>query len=107
MKKLALSTAITAALSLTVALSPAFADDDRNKMMIYHVTITNATVNHKLTPPIVIAHKKGFKLFKLGDATMPASAELAELAETGNPSALASALMDIPMVSSWRHTLHN
>ncbi len=96
MKKLALSTAITAAL----CFNPVFADDDHDEMMTYHVTITNATVNHKITPPIVIAHKKGFHLFKLGDANYPASAELAELAETGNPGPLADMLSYNPKVKA-------
>jgi len=87
MKKLVLATAITAALSF----NPVFADDDSD-MMIYHVTITNATVNHKIAPPIIIAHEKGFQLFKLGDDTSPASMELATLAETGNPGPLANML---------------
>jgi len=96
MKKLALTTAIAAAISFNTAI----ADDDDDKMMVYHVTVTNTTVHHKLTPPIIIAHKKGFHLFKVGDMTHPASPELAELAETGNPGPLAEMVKHNPKVKA-------
>ncbi len=51
----------------------------------YEVTITNNS-NQVVTPPLVIAHTDAFSVFKVGE---PASAELAEQAETGNPASLA------------------
>lgn len=98
MKKLALSTAVAALLSTNIA----FADDDHDdrKMMVYHVTITNTTVNHVLTPPLIVAHKKGFHLFSVGNSEHPASDGLATLAETGNPGPLAEELSDNPKVYS-------
>ena len=88
MKKLTLASAITAAL----CINPAFADNGHHDMMVYHVTITNTTTNHVITPPIVIAHKKGFHLFHLGNIDKPASEGLATLAETGSPMKLADML---------------
>ena len=95
MKKLALASALTTAL----CVNPAFADDNRHGLMTYHVTITNTTTNHVITPPIVIAHKKGFHLFHVGNIDMPASPELATLAETGDPEALAEMLIHNPKVT--------
>ena len=99
MKKLALSTAITAVLSTSLFINPAFADKDRDEMMVYHVTITNTTTNHILTPPIIVAHGKGFHLFRLGDSMHPASEGLATLAETGNPAVLVDEVSGDPKVS--------
>ena len=97
MKKLVLASAITAAL----CINPVFADDDHHgDLMTYHVTITNTTTNHVITPPIVIAHKKGFHLFHVGNSKMPASPELATLAETGHPEDLVDMLMHNDKVSN-------
>lgn len=51
----------------------------------YEVTVTNNS-NQVVTPPLVIAHTDAFSVFQVGE---PASAELAEQAETGNPALLA------------------
>lgn len=99
MKKLTLASAVTAAL-FTLNINSVFADDNHRDMMVYHVTITNTTTNHVITPPIVIAHKKGFHLFHLGDINKPASDGLVELAETGSPMALAHMLNGNDKVSS-------
>jgi len=107
MKKLTLTTAGTAALLINSIFNPvfsplfstAFANDKHNGMMVYHITITNATTNHVITPPIVIAHNKGFHLFKLGNKNYPASDGLATLAETGNPAVLADMLSNDSSVS--------
>jgi len=84
MKKLPIALAMASCL----AFSNVIADDDNN-MKTYHVTITNTTANHIITPPIVIAHKKRFKLFHVAQ---PASAELATMAETGNNMPLIDSL---------------
>jgi len=79
-KKLFVSSVLASSLLLSSAVS--FADDELN---VYHVTVTNTTANHVLTPPAVIAHKHGYQAFKIG---MPSSTALATLAETGNPAPL-------------------
>jgi len=97
MKKLTLASAITAALFF----NPAFADDDSDgDMMIYHVTITNTTAHHVITPPLVIAHGKGFHFFKVGDSNHPASEGLAILAESGDPSTLEAMVKNNPKVTA-------
>ena len=53
----------------------------------YKVTITNATSNHVITPPLIVIHNRHFKLFEV---TGTASKGLAVQAETGNPSILAA-----------------
>ena len=52
----------------------------------YAVTITNLTRGQVITPPAVVVHRRGFKLFEVNGA---ASEGLAILAETGNPAVLA------------------
>lgn len=52
----------------------------------YRVTITNATVNHIITPPLIVIHNRKFKLFEVATA---ASEGFATQAETGNPAVLA------------------
>lgn len=52
----------------------------------YQVTITNATGHHVITPPLIVIHKRDFKLFEVATA---ASEGLSIQAETGNPAILA------------------
>lgn len=52
----------------------------------YRVTITNATANHVITPPLIVIHNHKFKLFEVTGA---ASEGLAIQAETGSPVAIA------------------
>ncbi len=93
MNKLTIASTVSAALLIGTGVNTASADPHGYKaMMIYHVTITNTTTNHVITPPIVIAHRKGFQIFHLGDAEKPASYGLAMLAETGSPTELADML---------------
>jgi hypothetical protein len=56
--------------------STAFAKDSQ-----YEVTITNLTRGQSFTPILVVSHREGVDLFKLGDS---ASDELAALAEGGD-----------------------
>lgn len=51
----------------------------------YSVTVTNGSLNHYLTPPLVVAHKADFKVFTLGTEATDA---LATQAESGDPSLL-------------------
>lgn len=85
MKKI--SMALTMASCL--AISNVMADDDYTKYQTYHVTITNTTGHHVITPPVIIAHKKGFHLFKITEKSSPG---LAMLAETGDSSTLVAEL---------------
>lgn len=68
---------LTALALLIGGLSPAMAD----RMQTYRVTITNATAHQVITPPLVVAHRHGFRLFQVGEA---ASEGLVTLAETGD-----------------------
>ena len=52
----------------------------------YSLTITNATAQHVITPPLIVIHHKGYQLFEVAK---PASEGLATLAESGNNSILA------------------
>ena len=56
----------------------------------YEVTITNLTRGQTFTPILLATHKRGVSLFKLG---APASAELATIAESGNPGPLTDKLV--------------
>src|SRR5262245_18695705 len=80
------------ALDAVAASSFAWADDNPAAGR-YEVTITNLTRGQQFTPFLVATHKAGVKLFELGK---PASAELATLAEEGNPAPLAAALSANP-----------
>lgn len=89
---------IALAIAFCMAYSNVMANgDDSNHLNTYQVTITNATVNHVITPPAVIAHNKHFKLFKV---TEEASPELAIMAESGNVVPLLGALESNPDVSA-------
>lgn len=65
---------------------------DRDKM--YTVTITNITHGTFFTPILVVTHKAGHPLFKLGEM---ASDELASVAEAGNTQPLQDKLMESDM----------
>ncbi len=53
------------------------------------ITITNLTRAQTLTPPILVSHKAGVRIFELGT---PASLELEKIAEAGNTDLLAQSL---------------
>lgn len=63
----------------------------------YEITIRNLTPGQIIAPSIIIAHRAGFSLFKLGDAP---TIGLATMAETGNPGVLADEVMTEPKVES-------
>ena len=56
----------------------------------FKVTIHNLTRGQLITPPLVVVHDRSTSLFSVGQ---PASAELATLAEEGNPMPLMEAAM--------------
>ncbi len=68
-----------------LAVAPASAQP----MQRYAVTITNVTGGQIFSPPLVVSHEGGVALFRAGQPALP---ELAELAEDGNPNALAALL---------------
>jgi hypothetical protein len=63
----------------------------------YRITITNATVQQVITPPLIVIHRAGFNLFSVGSV---ASTGLATLAETGDNSVLNSEVNGIRDVIS-------
>ena len=81
------SAAITCAMLLSGAASNvALASDDAK----FEVTITNITQGEIFTPIMVASHRRGTKLFTLGEA---ASSELEVIAESGNPGPLGDSLI--------------
>ena len=57
MKKLPIALAVASCLVLSNVSADKKNDDNRESSYnTYHVTITNTTTNHILTPPTVIAH---------------------------------------------------
>lgn len=68
---------ITSLCVMLCGLSVATAGDKNT----YRVTITNGTLHHVITPPLIVTHRAGYQLFQVGQ---PASEGLATLAESGN-----------------------
>ncbi len=88
-KRLALFVGV---ISCSVLLSsPTVLADDST----FEVTITNVTSGQTFTPILVASHKRGVRLFELGDM---ASDELATLAEGGDVAPLAALLAADPKV---------
>jgi hypothetical protein len=80
--------AASAALSMTLAAGVSVATarpQPANDSFRYEVTVTNVTKGQILGPVAVATHNSNIGLFDLG---APASAELAHLAEEGDPSML-------------------
>lgn len=82
---MSIRTILTAVLLL--ASSGAFA----NPSLAYEVTITNITKGQFFTPVLVATHDRSVRLFSLGS---PASTELEILAEGGDTTPLANALIN-------------
>ncbi|MCB2181733.1 MAG: spondin domain-containing protein [Desulfobulbaceae bacterium] len=92
MKK-TLTLTLTALFLLSLFAGLAISKDDSNdKNWFYEVTVTNLTRGEIFTPILVATHKKGVKLFELGQA---ASDEIAQLAEGGKTVPLADHLAAI------------
>jgi hypothetical protein len=70
-------------------------DDNRLGSSRLEITVTNLTKGQQFTPILVATHKPGVKLFQAG---MPASPQLATLAEEGNTGPLAALLSSNPEV---------
>ncbi|MEM7479806.1 MAG: spondin domain-containing protein [Acidobacteriota bacterium] len=87
--RLAFTLSLLLALSLFAA--PAFSQPGAT----YKVTITNITKAQIFSPPLVVAHSADVRVFQAGE---PALAELAILAEDGNPAPLRDLLETVPEV---------
>ena len=85
---------ITAALFLASFLSVGVAIPAEGSE--YEVTVYNLTRGTLFTPLIIVSHKKGVKLFTLGE---PASSELEDVAEMGDTSGLQTLLGGNPKVN--------
>jgi hypothetical protein len=71
----------------------------KDKTTRYKVTITNITRGQIFSPPIVISHKKDFRLFSLGK---PAPTGLPELAEDGMTGTLETELGTMDSVFQYK-----
>jgi hypothetical protein len=90
MKRFIAAITIFSIVVFAVAVSgTAHAKKNKNRITRYKVTITNITRLQILSPPVVISHKGGFRLFTLGK---PASDGLAALAEDADTTGLESEL---------------
>ena len=91
-----LRTAALGLLALALSTPTLHADGKRHRRRaVYEVTITNVTRDQRFTPRLVVTHRSGVRLFKLGQ---PASAELEVLAETGATGPFETALASTPGV---------
>ncbi len=102
MKLLPVSLSIPMSLAMSLALASSNVMAHGNDLNTYHVTITNTTAHHVITPPAVIAHNKHFKLFKVAEAASP---NLIIMAESGNVSPLLEELAGNSNVSATITTL--
>ncbi len=92
----------TAALTLPflclVGVAPSrllWAGDNENDGKRFEVTVTNLTLGQRFTPILVATHRKGVKLFELGQAASP---QLEILAEDGDTAPLTALLRGMPEV---------
>lgn len=85
-------------LALGMLSLPSQASD---KTTAYEVTITNLTRGQSFTPVMVATHRKGIKLFELGQAVSP---ELAALAEGGDTAPQTAALLATGRVTDIKTT---
>ncbi len=63
--------------------------------VLYDVTVTNLTRGQILSPPVVVAHRSNFRVFRAGDSAAP---ELAALAEDADSADLIALLESDPAV---------
>ncbi len=87
MSRLATLTRIALTLAL-LAGGAAVAQAEGLSGALYDVTITNLTRGQVLSPPVVVAHRNGFRVFEAGDAATPELAALAEDADSDDLIAL-------------------
>lgn len=87
------ATLFAAALAVACLLVPTPAQAQPGKT--YRVTITNLTEAQPITPPVVVTHRAGIRLFVPGE---PAPPPLVPLAEDGDFAPLVEVLEGIPQV---------
>lgn len=83
--------------ALILGASAAAQANDRAREFRYSVTVTNITKAVQFTPVAAATHNRSIALFELGEA---ASAPLADVAESGDTTALAAVLADSDAVAS-------
>jgi len=72
---------LAAALSLLIAVGQPASAHGYGSERTYRVTVTNLTSGQYLTPPLVAAHRGGFRAFRVGHRASP---EIRQIAENGN-----------------------
>ena len=93
MKKLyALTMIIVVGITLSVTSSVVAQMQEKTR---YEVIVTNLTRGQRFTPPFVVIHKPGVRLFTLGEQVSP---QLATLVEDASPNALGVLLAGLPEV---------
>jgi hypothetical protein len=83
---------LTIAAATLLVSAPAFGDDYKGAPT-FEVTITNITPGQTFTPILAATHRSSISYFELGK---PASAEIAELAESGSTAGLEALLAGVP-----------
>jgi len=83
--------------AFTLVVSTAADARGHGREIQYSVTVTNSTKAVQFTPIAAATHNRGIALFELGE---PASTPLADVAESGDISALAAVLEDSSAVAN-------
>ena len=92
MKKLYALTLILVGITFSVTTSVVAQTQEKTR---YEITVTNLTRGQRFTPPFVVIHKPGVRLFTLGEQVSP---QFAALVEDANPSELGGLLAGLPEV---------
>ncbi len=87
MKKLSVLT-FTLAIVITMSVVSSVTAQTQEKVR-YEIVVTNLTRGQRFTPPFVVTHKPGLRLFTLGE---PVSPQLAAFVEDASPNALGTLL---------------
>ena len=87
-----LASALVMIITMSVVSSAVAQTQEKTR---YEITVTNLTRGQRFTPPFVVIHKPGVRLFTLGE---PVSPQLAALVEDASPNALGVLLAGLPEV---------
>lgn len=93
-RKRSLGAAVVLLPALLLVLAPA-SSPAGEEVRTYSVTIQNLTSGQPFTPPIIVTHQGGTKVFRVG---FPATEALQQVAENGNSGPLIDALSNDPKV---------
>jgi hypothetical protein len=93
MKRLYALVVLSAAI-ITIGESPLVIAQTQERTQ-YEITVTNLTRGQRFSPPFVVIHKPGVRLFTLGEQVSP---QLATLVEDASPGALGTVLAALPDV---------